>query len=95
MAAMTAKEKVEKLLGEKIKCTLEDGRIVCGSLIVLDRKKNLILVNAVEERVVACSDYSDTNNGEVIVTRELSQVMIPGERLTRIEIAQPLFDSAL
>lgn len=95
MTARTAKEKIQSLLGEKIKCTLVDGRSVLGELIVLDRKNNLILVNAKEERIVASSDYSDNSDRDILVTRELSQVMIPGERLMKIEINQALFDSVM
>lgn len=95
MTARTAKEKIQSLLGEKIKCTLVDGRAVLGELIVLDRKNNLILVNAKEERIVASSDYSDNSDRDILVTRELSQVMIPGERLMKIEINQALFDSVM
>jgi len=95
MTSRTAKEKIESLLGEKIVCTLVDGRKVKGELIVLDRKKNLILINAIEERIVMSKDYSNTTDQEIHVTRELSQVMIPGERLQKVEITQSLFDSKL
>ena len=95
MATKTAKEKVQSLLGQKLKCTLVDGRTVKGELIVLDRKNNLILLNAVEERIVASADYSDTSDEEILVTRELSQVMIPGERVKKVEIDQAIFDSVL
>lgn len=82
----TSTEKVENLVGERIKCTLDDGRNVTGTFLCLDRLTNIILSNAVEERVISSADYSNTTHEYMIVTRNLSQVMIPGERLRNVEL---------
>ncbi len=55
-----------EILGREIKCTLNDGRITRGKLICLDRLKNMILADAVEERQILKSMYdADSNNIDV------------------------------
>mmetsp|Transcript_9001 Transcript_9001/g.11332 ORF Transcript_9001/g.11332 Transcript_9001/m.11332 type:complete len:155 (-) Transcript_9001:121-585(-) len=49
------------LLGKKIKCTMEDGRVVEGTFICLDRIKNIVLTNATEVRKVKASIYETMN----------------------------------
>lgn len=95
MTPKTAREKIECLLGKRIKCTLVDGRAVEGSLVAIDRKKNIILVDALERRNVNTRDYSDSTDREIGVSRALNQVMIPGERLVKVETEQSIFESAL
>jgi len=90
-----AADKVRSLLGEKIKCTLDDGRSVSGTFVCIDRLTNLILTDAMEERMICSSDYSDTNDEKILTRRSLSQVMIPGERLQKVEVDQLLFDTKL
>lgn len=86
MTSVTAREKVQSLLGERLKCTLDDGRSVTGTFVCVDRLTNLILTNATEERMVYSADYSDTKDEKILATRRLSQVMIPGERLKMLEV---------
>ena len=93
MGSSTSIAKVENLLGERIKCTLDDGRHVAGTFLCLDRLTNIILSNAVEERVISSADYSDTTHEHMIVTRNLSQAMIPGERLRKVEVDASTFQS--
>ncbi len=95
MERQTAKDKVQRLLGQRIKCTLDDGRFVTGTFLCVDRLTNLILTNALEERMISSSDYSDTTDEQVLVTRNLSQAMIPGERLKKVEVEKATFDSIL
>jgi len=45
------------LLGKRIKSTLSDGRTLTGILICIDRLKNLILTNVIEERLIDPADY--------------------------------------
>lgn len=45
------------LLGKRIKTTLSDGRTLTGKFICIDRLKNLILTNVIEERFIDPSDY--------------------------------------
>jgi small nuclear ribonucleoprotein (snRNP)-like protein len=95
MHSATSREKVESLLGERIKCTLDDGRSVTGTFLCVDRLTNIILTNATEERMVYSTDYSDTKDEKIIATRSLSQVMIPGERLEMLEVDQVVFTSRI
>jgi small nuclear ribonucleoprotein (snRNP)-like protein len=95
MHTATAREKVQSLLGERIKCTLDDGRSVTGTFLCVDRLTNLILTNALEERMVYSADYSDTKDEKIVTTRSLSQVMIPGERLQMLEVDKAVFDSRI
>ena len=95
MSNAGAREKVQSLLGERVKCTLDDGRTVTGTFLCVDRLTNLILTNATEERMVSSADYSDTKQEKIIATRKLSQVMIPGDRLEALEVDKASFDSKL
>ena len=95
MTCRATKDTVEALLGKRITCTLADGRTVDGDLIALDRRKNVILVNALEERVVLSRFYSNNTDKEVAVSRALNQVMIPGERITKVEINEAIFHASL
>lgn len=90
----TAREKVQSLLGTRIKCTLDDGRSVTGTFLCVDRLTNLILTNASEERMVYSADYSDTKDEKILTERRLSQVMIPGERLEKVELDKSIFDDS-
>lgn len=97
------------LLGQKVKTTLSDGRILTGKLICIDRLKNLILTFVKEERLIDPSDYKyrvndhdddnvDDNDDNFVpddsilrkkkVVRFISQAMIPGSQLVKVEIAK-------
>ena len=93
MAISTSMAKVQNLVGERIKCTLDDGRHVTGTFLCLDRLSNIVLSNAGEERTISSADYSDTTHEHIIVTRNLCQAMIPGERLRKIEVDASTFQS--
>lgn len=116
-----------QILGKEIKCTLNDNRIIKGSLICLDRMKNMILVDAIEERrveksiydITACTNNrNDENSGEnnerdrhnvkynenskensfndeevewIIFRRDISQVLVPGNKLIKVEMDKALF----
>eukprot|EP00547_Thalassionema_nitzschioides_P014756 CAMPEP_0194241592 /NCGR_PEP_ID=MMETSP0158-20130606/7412_1 /TAXON_ID=33649 /ORGANISM="Thalassionema nitzschioides, Strain L26-B" /LENGTH=100 /DNA_ID=CAMNT_0038976517 /DNA_START=50 /DNA_END=352 /DNA_ORIENTATION=- len=92
---------MRKLLGKTLKCTLDDGRIATGKLICVDRLKNLILGHVLEERTVDSSfycdeDYAATNGSKVIVAkRELTQAMIPGIHLIKVEIEKSLYEEEI
>mmetsp|Transcript_15388 Transcript_15388/g.17304 ORF Transcript_15388/g.17304 Transcript_15388/m.17304 type:complete len:150 (+) Transcript_15388:61-510(+) len=94
------------LLGQQIKTTLSDGRNLTGTLICIDRLKNLILINVKEERLIDPLNYkyrvNDDDNDDSIddvnndkdkkplkkkVFRLISQAMIPGSQLVKVEIA--------
>jgi hypothetical protein len=49
-------------------------------------RKNLILTSVVEERWIDTSDYSTTNNSKILARRNLSQAMIPGTHLCKVEL---------
>jgi len=97
------------LLGQQIRTTLSDGRNLTGTLICIDRLKNMILTNVKEERLINPSNYryraKDDNNNNVDhdsvddkengnrrsgrkVFRFISQAMIPGSHLVKVEIAK-------
>jgi len=94
------------LLGQQIKTTLSDGRNLTGTLICIDRLKNMILTNVKEERLIDPLNYkyrvNDDDNDDSIddvnndkdrkplkkkVFRLISQAMIPGSQLVKVEIA--------
>lgn len=82
----------ESILGQQIRCTLNDGRIIRGKLVCLDRLRNLVLTGVVEERLVRqidyCSNSSVEPNKQVVVKRKLSQAMVPGSRLEKVQVEQ-------
>jgi hypothetical protein len=49
----------------------------------------------VEERWIDSSDYSTKTNKQILVQRELSQAMIPGSRLTKVEIDQSTYEARM
>lgn len=52
-----SKEAVPKLLGNTVICTLDDGRSLEGTLVCLDRLKNIILSSVTETRKVPLEEY--------------------------------------
>ena len=52
-----AQEAVSKLLGNTVICTLDDGRSLEGTLVCLDRLKNIILSSVTEIRKVPLEEY--------------------------------------
>ena len=55
--APDAQEAVSKLLGNTVICTLDDGRSLEGTLVCLDRLKNIILSSVTETRKVPLEEY--------------------------------------
>ena len=58
-----AQEAVSKLLGSTVICTLDDGRSLEGTLVCLDRLKNIILSSVTETRKVSREDYGSYLEG--------------------------------
>jgi hypothetical protein len=54
-------------------------------------RKNLILTNVEEERWIDSSDYSTTNDSKILARRNLSQAMIPGIHLRKVEIEKSTY----
>lgn len=59
-------------------------------------RKNLILKDVVEERWVDTSVYAGANDNEksskvIVAKRNLSQAMIPGKHLVKVEVSQQLY----
>ena len=62
------------ILGQQIKAHLSDGRNLTGTLICIDRCKNMILTNVKEERYVNKSDYIyriTENNGSTTTSNDI------------------------
>ena len=83
---------ISSILGQKIKCTLDDGRTATGEFICLDRLKNIILQNVTEERLTIVPPLRG-NDGECLDDkqgfrrqRRLSQAMIPGKHLVKVHL---------
>lgn len=53
----------------------------------------MILTNVIEERYIDSSDYTTTNTAKLLARRELSQAMVPGSHLMKVEIDQSLYES--
>eukprot|EP00548_Thalassiothrix_antarctica_P008361 CAMPEP_0194133970 /NCGR_PEP_ID=MMETSP0152-20130528/4018_1 /TAXON_ID=1049557 /ORGANISM="Thalassiothrix antarctica, Strain L6-D1" /LENGTH=101 /DNA_ID=CAMNT_0038829435 /DNA_START=104 /DNA_END=409 /DNA_ORIENTATION=+ len=88
------------LLGYPLKCTLDDGRIAIGKLICVDRLKNLILSNVIEERTTNSLFYRSSDDSAhtskdstkmIVAKRQLAQAMIPGIHLLKVEIAESIY----
>jgi small nuclear ribonucleoprotein (snRNP)-like protein len=81
---------------------LKDDRTITGQLICFDRLQNVILMDALEERRVLKSLYhhyhtNDDGGGDhggdgdgdqsyYLFRREISQVLVPGEKIVKVEI---------
>jgi len=70
---------IQKILGQSILCTLDDGRTVRGTFMCLDRLKNIILTNVVEERFIDIADYQYPMS-----TEEQKNMSDPTETLSSI-----------
>ena len=55
----------------------------------------MILTNVVEERWVQTSDYSTTTDEKLLVRRKLSQAMITGASIQKIEMDRSIYDFVL
>ncbi len=80
------KPNAEAFLNRQIICSLTDGRKVEGNLQCIDWLKNIILRDVVETRF--------KEDGEILLHRELSQCMVAGETLVKIEVTRNVYDSA-
>lgn len=87
---------VHLLLGSKLRVTMTDGRVARGNFACLDRLGNIVLENVVEHRKVAYVPPSSSEKGgehdrrvyEWDTERSLSQAVILGDRLAKVEIAK-------
>ena len=61
------------------------------------RRKNIILSDVVEERMVDSSIYLTAKSPSRIITvkRRLSQAMIPGPHLVKVEVTRDVYDAAV
>mmetsp|Transcript_18865 Transcript_18865/g.24273 ORF Transcript_18865/g.24273 Transcript_18865/m.24273 type:complete len:102 (+) Transcript_18865:79-384(+) len=94
-----SKAAVQSLLGCKVRCTLNDGRVATGRLVCLDRMRNMILTDCVEERWIDSIDYNN-NDGNTVnhrkkVIRRLQQAMVPGQFLQQVQIESKLHEKAV
>jgi hypothetical protein len=53
------------------------------------------LVNVIEERWIDSADYSTTNKTRLLTQRELSQAMIPGTHLAKVEVEKIVYDAKM
>eukprot|EP00579_Thalassiosira_antarctica_P009844 CAMPEP_0201915038 /NCGR_PEP_ID=MMETSP0903-20130614/5061_1 /ASSEMBLY_ACC=CAM_ASM_000552 /TAXON_ID=420261 /ORGANISM="Thalassiosira antarctica, Strain CCMP982" /LENGTH=86 /DNA_ID=CAMNT_0048450549 /DNA_START=85 /DNA_END=345 /DNA_ORIENTATION=- len=73
---------------------MTDGRVARGNFVCLDRLGNIILDNVVECRQVAYIPSSlsegeeNQSSYEWDTERSLSQAVIPGDRLAKVEIVK-------
>jgi small nuclear ribonucleoprotein (snRNP)-like protein len=87
---------VHCLLGSNLHVTMTDGRTVRGKFLCLDRLGSILLEDVVERReIIYCphEDEGDEGDGKESIyrwdtERSLSQVVIPGNRLVKVEIAK-------
>ena len=90
---------IHLLLGSKLRITMSDGRIATGKFICLDRLGNVTLENVVEHRRLAYISPSESGEGDEQklyqwdTERTLSQAVIPGSRLAKIEISKGEFEA--
>jgi hypothetical protein len=65
--------------------------------LLLFRRKNIILSNVTEERYVDSSMYETAKTPSQLITvkRRLSQAMIPGPHLVKVEVTKAVYDVAI
>jgi small nuclear ribonucleoprotein (snRNP)-like protein len=83
---------MHKLIGQSVKCTLDDGRTATGTFVCLDRLRNIILSDVLEERPVPASVYGGDSNTILVAERQLAQAMIPGAHLVKVEITKDVHE---
>ena len=89
-------ETILRLLGSKIRVTMKDGRTVDGTFVCLDRLNNILLEDAIEHRKIGYKQTivrSDDGSSEEQLymwdtEREISQAMIRGDKLVKVEICE-------
>ena len=89
-------ETIHLLLGSKIRVTMKDGRTVDGTFVCLDRLNNILLEDAIEHRKIGYKQTivrSDDGSSEEQLymwdaEREISQAMIRGDKLVKVEICE-------
>ena len=86
-------ETIHLLLGSQLRVTMKDGRTVDGKFVCLDRLNNILLEDAIEHRKIGYKQTiisSDGSSEEELYTwdaeREISQAMIRGDKLVKVEI---------
>jgi small nuclear ribonucleoprotein (snRNP)-like protein len=87
-------ETILRLLGSKIRVTMKDKRTVDGTFVCLDRLNNILLEDAIEHRKIGCKQTivrsDDGSSEEQLYTwdaeREISQAMIRGDKIVKVEI---------
>jgi small nuclear ribonucleoprotein (snRNP)-like protein len=67
---------------------MTDGRVAQGKFICLDRLGNIILEDVIERREITFHNETDEQKSvyKWETERSLSQAVIPGERLARVQI---------
>ena len=75
------KEKLRHLLGQRLRFTLSDGRVVVGVFQCMDRLQNFVVARATETRLFERTDGSGSEERK----RELGAVLVPGKHLARVE----------
>ena len=81
-------EKIHSLIGSNLIVTMTDGRTAQGKFICLDRLGNIVLEDAEEKRDITYSPDGEENVYRWETERLLSQAVIPGERLARVQISK-------
>jgi small nuclear ribonucleoprotein (snRNP)-like protein len=93
-------DQVAAIIGRKVICTLDDGRTLEGRLECLDRLSNIILRQVHETRIVtdpsiyghghdsgsSSSTSSSEEKKEMVIKRRLSQALIPGNHLVKVQL---------
>lgn len=101
MAATTSNQNllnaIHRLLGSTLLVTMTDGRVAEGKFVCLDRLGNIILEDVTERREIT---YDSGDGGQDSVyrwetERSLSQAVIPGDRLARIQIDKDEYHSRI
>ncbi len=99
-----SRDVISSLFGKEILCTMDDGRTVRGKLLCVDRLRNMILSDVVEVRLlpqrlqrphllegVAVACPSTTESVDCYSERRLSQAMIPGKHLVKVEVEESIW----
>lgn len=99
---------VSRLVGSELIVTMTDGRIATGRFVCLDRSANIILSGVTESRDLAyvaptqpsVGQYSALEAKKDKLThiwrteRQLTQAVIPGERLAKVQVSKKDYSKA-
>jgi len=73
---------VQQYLGENIRIVLDDGRVIEGEFLCMDKDLNFVIGSAVEYHGMKEGEFD--GNTEGVSQRALGSAMVPGDHIVKI-----------